>query len=330
MTKRLPDQGDDNPAFSVQAEIRAPWRNYLDALAPLRPEFYRHCVRLTGNIWDAEDLVQDALLRVFSLLGKVDADLENPKAYLYRTATNLWIDRLRRTARDEAWRESETETETAQASVDLVDQLTAAADAERAAVLLLQKLHPQERAAVVLKDVLDFSLSDTAAQLNTTVGAVKAALHRGRSRLDERISPARFQPPDRVLVERFMLALKEIDLQALQAICARDLTVELVGGAETASFETSKTFFQHAHFVMPEIGFGLNPRWSLIDYQGEPMVLGFRTLDGFEGINEVHRLDVVDGRITRIRCYCFCPDTLAALAEDLGERVLQRPYRSPG
>ena len=326
MTRQPVDEGEGNLAFSVQGEVRGPWRNYLDALAPLRPGLYRHCVRLTGNIWDAEDLVQDALLRVFSLLGKVDADLENPQAYLFRTATNLWIDWVRRAAREQAWRELETDP----ASANMVDQLAAATDAENAAGLLLQKLHPQERAAVVLKDVLDFSLSDTAAQLNTTVGAVKAALHRGRSRLDERMSPAGFQPPDRVLVERFMRALDEIDLQVLQEICAQDLTVELVGGAETVSLETSKAFFQHAHFVMPEIGFGADPRWSLIDYQGEPLVLGYRTLDGFEGINEVHRLDVVDGKIKRVRCYCFCPDTLAALAEELGERVVRRPYRSPG
>jgi DNA-directed RNA polymerase specialized sigma24 family protein len=48
---------------------------------------YRYCRRLTGNIWDGEDLLQDALMRVFSLLGKIDADL-NPRAYLIRTATN--------------------------------------------------------------------------------------------------------------------------------------------------------------------------------------------------------------------------------------------------
>jgi hypothetical protein len=52
-------------------------------------------------------------------------------------------------------------------------------------------------------------------------------------------------------------------------------------------------------------------------------------LDGREGLNEVHRLEVEEERIVRIRCYCFCPDTLRALGELLGLPVLERRYRSP-
>src|SRR5215510_4937090 len=94
--------GDAGEAFKVQQDVRQPWRKYLDALAPLRPSLHRYCCRLTGNVWDGEDLVQDTLVRVFSLLGKIDADLQNPRAYLIRTATNLWIDRVRRSAREQA------------------------------------------------------------------------------------------------------------------------------------------------------------------------------------------------------------------------------------
>ena len=71
------------------------------------------------------------------------------------------------------------------------------------------------------------------------------------------------------------------------------------------TFEESQTFFAHAHFVMPEIGFGENPRWRLYEYQSETIVVGFRTLDGVEGANEVYRLTVTDGLIHRDRCYRF-------------------------
>jgi hypothetical protein len=59
------------------------------------------------------------------------------------------------------------------------------------------------------------------------------------------------------------------------------------------------------------------------------MVLGFRTLDGVEGLNEVHRIEVADAKIVRVRTYCFCPETLAVVAEAVGCRPLPRPYRSP-
>lgn len=313
--------------FAVQPEVRGPWRRFLDGLQPLRPDLHRYCCRLTGNVWDGEDLAQDALMRVFVLLGKLDADLEDPRAYLLRTATHLWIDRLRRRARERAHLEGERmeplEGEPAPPSQGV--------EVKQAAGRLMQ-LAPRERAAIVMKDVFDLSLEETASILKTSVGAVKAALHRGRGRLDaaDRDAPAAGPRPPRELVERFVAALGAKDIEGLRALCSADVAVELVGGAELEGFERSRPFFEHAHFVMPQAGFGANPHWRTALYDGEPVVLGFRTLEGREGLNEVHRLEEVEGRITRIRCYCFCPDTLRVVAERLGIEALARPYRSPG
>jgi len=319
----------DSAAFAVQPQVRGPWRRYLDSLEPLRPALHRYCCRLTGNVWDGEDLAQDALVRVFGLLGKVDAELRDPRAYLLRTATHLWIDRTRRAARERDLLAGER--------VEVSPRPLAENPAEGVAVReaagsLLARLAPRERAAVLLKDVFDLSLDETAAILQTSVGAVKAALHRGRGRLEgaDRDAPAAVPAPPRELVDRFVAALAGRDLEALRALCSADLTVELVGGAELEGFESSRPFFEHAHFVLPQLGFGEHPHWRTEIYQGEPLVLGFRTLDGVEGLNEVHRIEASDGAITRVRCYCFCPDTLRMVAGHLGLGALARPYRSPG
>jgi RNA polymerase sigma-70 factor (ECF subfamily) len=319
---------DPDSPFSVQPQVRPPWRRYLDALAPLRPDLHRYCCRLTGNLWDGEDLAQDTLVRVFSLLGKIDADLQNPRAYLIRTATNLWIDRMRRQSRE---REVLAAERSEAVGLPPVNDLSQATEVREATGRFFQRLAPRERAAVLLKEVFDLSLEETASILKTTVGAVKAALHRGRGRLDDADQSKRpgQSPASRQLVESFVKALAAKDLEALRALCSKDLTVELVGGAELETFEGSRGFFEHAHMVLPQLGFGENPHWELIIYRDEPIVLGFRTLDGVEGINEVHRLEEVDGGIARVRCYCFCPDTLCLLAEDLGLKALNRPYRSP-
>jgi RNA polymerase sigma-70 factor, ECF subfamily len=311
---------DAGKRFANQGAVRGPWRRYLDSLVQYRPDLHRYCRRLTGNVWDGEDLMQDTLVRVFSMLGKIDADLENPRAYLIRTATNLWIDRVRRSAREQAMLAMEM-PEVAP-GVDGAEQR----DAARA---LFQSLHPQERAAIVMKDVFDLSLEETAAMLRTSVGAVKSALSRARGRLEARRPPAGFDAPPREIVEKFMTALATKDMETMRALCSDDLAVDLVGGAQGEGWEQNKTFFTHAHMTMPKLGFGLAPRWELADYEGEPVVLGFRTLDGVEGLNEVHRLEVADGRILRIRCYCFCPETVKAVAEDVGVAALWRPHRSP-
>jgi len=325
---------DPASPFAVQKDVRVPWRKYLDELAPLRPELHRYCVRLTGNVWDGEDLVQEALLRVFGQLGKLDPDLErleHPRAYLVRTATRIWIDQRRRGAREREVLEVERRIGERDADARLGDS-GRAPEVREAAGQLLAQLAPRERAAILLKDVFDLSLEETAKILHTTVVAVKAALQRGRGRLDqnaEQSAPPVGPLPSPALVERFLYALSNKDLDTLKAICSADLCVELVGGVDMDGFERARPFFEHAHFVMPALGFGESPRWELAEYLGETLVLGFRTLGGVEGMNEVHRLEERDGQITRVRCYCFCPDTLRVLGEHLGRNALPRRYRSP-
>lgn len=316
---------DIEAAFGVQRRVRGPWRRYLDCLAPFRSELHRYCCKLTGNVWDGEDLVQDTLIRVFSMLGKIDTQLDNPKGYLIRTATNLWIDRVRRSAREQELLQLAAQEEGSEdaAAIEL--------DAHTAARELLQRLPPQERAAVVLKDVLDYSLDEAAAVLKTSVGAVKSALHRGRVRVATGASASRTPPPSRALVAAFLHALAGKDLARLEQLCAREVSVEMVGGAQAETFEQSRRFFQHAHTVLPLLGFGLAPRWELIEFEDEPMVLGYRTLNDVEGINEIHRIEEHEGVITRVRLYCFCPDVLQAVAELRGMSVVVRPiaYRTP-
>src|SRR5262245_15896250 len=228
--------------FANQGAVRGPWRGYLDSLAQHRENLHRYCRRLTGNVWDGEDLMQDTLVRVFSMLGKIDADLENPRAYLIRTATNLWIDRVRRSAREQAI-----------LALDATEPSTppeAVAEHRDAARTLFQSLHPQERAAILMKDVFDLSLEETAAMLRTSVGAVKSALSRARGRLEARRPPANFDAPPPEIVDRFMKALAEKDMAAMRALCSDDLTVELVGGAQGDGWDHNRTFFSHAHRTM--------------------------------------------------------------------------------
>src|SRR6267154_1375411 len=89
--------------------MRRLWFNYLDTVQPIRPKLHAYCRRLTGSVWDAEDLVQDTLLRGFGAIGRRDdqrvgcsqpGDIGNPRAYLFRLATNLWVDSMRRAELD--------------------------------------------------------------------------------------------------------------------------------------------------------------------------------------------------------------------------------------
>jgi RNA polymerase sigma-70 factor (ECF subfamily) len=200
-------------------------------------------------------------------------------------------------------------------------------EVREAAATLMQRLAPRERAAVRMKVVLDLSLAETAQIMRSSVPAVKAALHRGRSRLADEPQPVSATAPPRELVERFVLAFNARDLAALREIVSQDVHIEMVGGNEMHGAADSEGFFAHALGRFP--GDDRDPRFSAFEYAGEWIVLGFRVWDGVEGLNDVSRLTVSEGRVDALRSYCWCPDTLRVLAEPLGVPANPRPYRSP-
>src|SRR5579859_1610050 len=144
-----------NPSNDLSRSVQTSWDDFLTTYEPLRADLYRYCRHLTRSAWDAEDLAQDALARAFVTLGQMGYDPPNARAWLFRVASNLWIDRVRLRRREEPL-------------VDDARESIGAGDPRRAreaAGTLLGQLSPQERAAVVLKDVFDFSLEEAAEAL---------------------------------------------------------------------------------------------------------------------------------------------------------------------
>ena len=83
---------DDTTTKSVEAlrdDLRTAWHRFVDLLVPIRPLLHGHCRRLTRNVFDAEDLLQETLLRAFGRWGVSCGEVRDPKAYLLRTATHL-------------------------------------------------------------------------------------------------------------------------------------------------------------------------------------------------------------------------------------------------
>jgi RNA polymerase sigma-70 factor (ECF subfamily) len=299
---------------------RAAWARYLELLEPLRPDLSRYCRRLTGDVWDAEDLVNDTLLRAFALLGSVYYRLGSPRAYLARIATNLWIDGQRRRAAEGAIL---GDAALAPPGAAPATQESASSIREAGAVLL-QYLAPQERAAVLLKDVFDMSLDETASVLGTTAGAVKAALHRGRGRLKE-IEQATARPkPAAAVVDRFVERYNARDLPGLLALMLDGAPVEMSGvnnefGRE--GFGREQGWFFHTVIGFPGDYVQPKHRWERHEFRGEPLIAQLTALRGGDRLTSVIRLETEGDRVARLRCYTFCPDAVREVAAELGVGV---------
>ncbi|WP_394824634.1 RNA polymerase sigma factor [Pendulispora albinea] len=323
----------------LSGTVKGSWHQFLDVYEPLRPELYRYCRYLTRSPWDAEDLTQDTLARAFSTLARMVEGPPNPKAWLFRMASNLWIDQMRR-RRELAFSER---LEGEPAIPHELHEPHEPRAAREAAGTLLVRLSPQERAAVVLKDVFELTLEEIAEALSTTTGTVKTALHRGRGKLVEPEPEKAAEPAAAAVLDAFCDAFNARDLDRLTALMLDTSTIDVVGvtteyGAKSARIR-----------ILPGMLFGseklADPTWTGIDwslrkgshptppraevriYRGEPLLLSWYQHDDGEAVRAITRIAVEGDRIAHLQNYFYTPDFIADVCRELGVPFRINGYR---
>jgi RNA polymerase sigma-70 factor, ECF subfamily len=317
--------------------VQTSWHGFLETYEPLRTDLYRYCRHLTRSPWDAEDLAQDTLARAFVTLGQLGESPPNPRAWLFRVASNLWIDRVRQRRREPG------DGSPGQPPAPAPDRQ----GIREAAGTLLAQLSPQERAAVVLKDVFDLSLDETAEALTTTSGAIKAALHRARSKLAEPPAgkAAALPPPPRVL-DAFCEAFNAGDLDRLTALLLETATVEVVGATTRYGREEARRtvlqgmLFGVKRLATADVNGGIEarfmagirdvlPRAEVRSSRDEWIVVHWYAHDDGEAIRAVTRIetDRAGEHVAVLRNYFFEPDLIAEIAGELGEPSRPNGYR---
>ncbi|WP_394835688.1 RNA polymerase sigma factor [Pendulispora rubella] len=315
----------------LSSTLKGSWHRFLDEYEPLRPELYRYCRYLTRSPWDAEDLAQDAMARAFATLGRMVEGPPNPRAWLFRVASNLWIDQVRRRRE--------------RLGVDVEPATSHEPRAAReAAGTLLVRLSPQERAAVVLKDVFELSLDEIAEALGTTPGTVKSALHRGRGKLVEPEPEAATSQAVPAALDAFCEAFNAHDLDRLTALLLDTTTIEVVGATTEYGAESARArilpgmLFGSRVMANPDPQGPCSPDWSFFRgvrptlpraelrmHRGEPLLLSWYEHDDGEAVRAITRLELDGDRVAHIRNYFYTPEFIADVCRELGI-----PFRSNG
>ncbi|MCQ1995412.1 RNA polymerase sigma factor [Arthrobacter sp. zg-Y1171] len=331
------------PIYVQAGELRQARRNFLVALEPVRPAVYGYCRRLTGTVWDAEDLLQETLVKALSDASQRHEPISNVQAWLIRIATNTWLDTLRRSGRVTVQDFSEPGADRPDDGADPLTSL----EVESALGHLLLVLPPRERACVVLKDVFHYSLAEIAQMLDTTAGAVKSALHRGRGTLatardggpvpaddgaaagdgtgSTQARPTQAGPPrpegHPELLRRLADAFNSYDIDAMVSLFLAGGRTEVIGNVSETGHEEIRTGSM-THTFGPDAAELY--RASVHRYDGEDLILLWeRPKDAPETpevVADVLRLSCAHGEplIAELRWYFFCPEVLSEVAGGLG------------
>ena len=292
---------DANQFVAAAGPVDARYLAFLETISTLRPSLHRYCARMTGSVMDGEDVVQEALIEAYRKLDQFDEG-RPLKPWLFRIAHNRCIDFLRRKGvRDEA--------EAAAAMPEAVSPAEPVMlGVGKAVEHLIASLPPKERACVLLKDVFDYSLEEIAKLVDTTVGGVKAALNRGRTKLAS--SPAPSQPhrtanPELTrIMQLYVDRFNRRDWDGVRELISADARLN-VADRFAGKFADAPYFFNYNRWPWP---------WKLAlgELDGEPVIIVLqRGADTWTSYSAI-RMNLDGERIGGIIDYIHCPWMLPA------------------
>ncbi|WP_438289939.1 sigma-70 family RNA polymerase sigma factor [Streptomyces sp. HUAS TT7] len=280
---------------------------------PYRGELLAFCYRMLGSYHEAEDLVQETLLRAWKARDRYDPARASVRTWLYRIATNVCLTALQGRARrplpsglgapsddpgapltpalDVPWLEP---------FPDARFDVEVRADLRLAWVAATQVLPARQRAVLVLREVLEFSAAEVAGQLGTTVAAVNSALQRARATLAGAGDAGEFREPGdpevRAVAQRYARAFEAADVPALVRLLAEDAVLEMPPVPLWFRGSRDYALFMERVFRMRGIGWAVRE----LTANGQPALAAYAPETG--GGHRLHTLQVLtvtDGLVAR-------------------------------
>jgi RNA polymerase sigma-70 factor (ECF subfamily) len=285
----------------------------------LRPRAFAIAYQMLGSVSEAEDVVQEAFLRMHQTLQR-DERITSPRAYIATLVTRLAIDqllsaRVRRERYVGEWLPEPLVTDPSPAEhAETADSLSLAF------LVLLESLSPRQRAAFLLREVFDYPYAEVAEIIGTDVDSTRHLVARARTHLQERrprYYASRRQREE--LAARFFAAAEQGDLQALEALLAQDVALHGDGGGKVPALARPVNGRERvARTVLAGIAAlaRLGVRIQVTQVNGQPGAMAFDAQDRLVG---VMGLGIADGQIQTIHSIVN-PDKLRHLDQvsDLG------------
>jgi RNA polymerase sigma-70 factor (ECF subfamily) len=302
-----------------------------DLLDDLRPRTFAIAYRMLGSVSEAEDVVQETLLRVHNAIEEGE-EISSPRAYAATIATRLAIDELRsaRARRETYVGEWLPEPITERVEDDPARHAEVADSLSLAFLVLLESLSPEQRAAFLLHDVFDYDYDRVSEIVGTSEQNARQLASRARRHVQD--GRARFDASEEQreeLAENFFAAVENGEFEGLEALLAEDVELHGDGGGIAPAIrhpvygkEKAAQLMRNWGRLAERIG-GIQIRRVAVN--GQP---GAEFLDRDGKLINVMGLDIADGQIQTIRSIVN-PEKLGHLGPVADARELLARIRDP-
>jgi RNA polymerase sigma-70 factor (ECF subfamily) len=302
-------------------------------VAGYRPLAFAIAYRMLGSVAEAEDIVQDAFLRLHQARqGGVVVD--NPKAYLAALATRIAIDHLRsaRVRRESYFGTWLPEPVVGEGEPAMDEKAERAESVSMAFMLILEALSPVERAVFLLREAFDYSYEEIAEVVQKSEDNCRQIFARAKRHIDA--GKRRFEPSAEKraeIADRFFAACQEGELSGLVQLLAADAAFYGDGGGNAVAFVRPVVGAERVSRLLAGVFSkfaGVNARVERVEVNGQP---GAKFLDSSNRVFAVWSLDTADGKVQCIRSVVN-PDKLRHIGpvSDLLSRPALRPAETRG
>lgn len=293
-------------------------KKFLNIVEPYRSDLWKYCRYLTRSPWDAEDLVQETLMKAFASLGQIWQSL-TPKTYLFRIATNTWINEQRRKQlKLDEFIEEKAVTNTESSKFNVTESIET----------LVQQLPLRQVVAVLLIDVFDFTAKEAAEMMTTTEGAVKATLHRarttlkssslkGESKMMNKEDLHRFKRVNPNTIQAFVKAFNDRNPDAMAALLDEQANHDIIHVGQEYGREVIRKYSIADEFNDPTIHL---QHAELRELWGCQVMAVFIKQPELQ-LHDIIYIEAEQDKVVYFRHYYFCQDFLQEAAKEFNITV---------
>jgi RNA polymerase sigma-70 factor (ECF subfamily) len=292
----------DTDLVSAARKLRNEFEEIVSAYST---DLWNYCRYVTGSSWDGEDLYQETMIKSFGLLPQRWSEITDKKNYLFRVATNTWLDQCRKIKREVG-----TLDEVPEPNLDLSDRLLV----EEILTSLESNLTPKQTAAFLLLDIFQFSAEEVAGIVQSTPGGVYSSVQRARRKiasLDFSNSQTNaYNQSQNTTVQAYLEAFNNGDLNSMIKLFSEQAQNEAYFGFQE---------FSKDEMLKGSLKFGL-PGHTAREFilWGKPVIVILASGVNGQEIHDIQMQEVENGKIVSHKSYFFRKEFILAAAEELG------------